>query len=116
MFTTSNKSNNLIRFVSVTGKPANSNFGLESSLSLYIPLLTWLPALRAAWSVQMQQEQKLSSINLNLSLQSLVWLQGIWNRQNSRREQYATEFDNKKNPMSTTGYAKHPLDKVLGTP
>ena len=33
------------------GMPVNSNFGLKGLLPVYVPLLPWLSALRAAWLV-----------------------------------------------------------------
>ena len=51
-------------------KPVNSNLGGESSLPAYIPLFSWLSALRAVWLVWTQQKQEMSSHNLKLSLQA----------------------------------------------
>ena len=53
-------------------KPVNSNLGWEPSLHIYVPLLPWLSALRAAWLVWTQPKQKMSSLNLNLSLRDWI--------------------------------------------
>ena len=51
----------------VMSKPVNSNLGSESSFPVYVPLLTLLSALRAAWLVLKQQKQEMRSLNLNSS-------------------------------------------------